>query len=92
QIVLHGDDVKTNPNIIALARVDEVKYTDEWLSFEAVFNYSTPIDHTLLSDFGYNLTIVFSSSRGGAKFEGAVGSTLCIDKVTLECKQNTDRQ
>ncbi|MDY4625755.1 MAG: PCMD domain-containing protein, partial [Prevotella sp.] len=28
---------------------------------------------------------VFSSSTGGAHFRGALGSTLCIDKVKLIC-------
>ncbi len=90
EVVLHGDDVMTNENIVALAHVNNMTETDEWLHFEATFDYQEPIDLALLSEFGYNLTIVFSSSRGGAKFQGAVGSRLCIDKVTLECKQNND--
>ena len=32
---------------------------------------------------GYNLSLVFSSSKEGAQFEGAVGSTLYVDEVEL---------
>ncbi|MBR7004577.1 MAG: PCMD domain-containing protein, partial [Bacteroidales bacterium] len=35
---------------------------------------------------GYSMTVVFSSSKGGDSFIGAVGSTLCIDKVRLICE------
>ncbi|MBR5029988.1 MAG: PCMD domain-containing protein, partial [Muribaculaceae bacterium] len=34
----------------------------------------------------YSLTIVFSSSIEGATFEGAIGSTLKVDKVQLTCE------
>ena len=32
---------------------------------------------------GFNLALVFSSSKQGAQFEGAVGSTLYIDEVEV---------
>lgn len=86
-VVLHGDDVLTNANIVAIARISEVKNTDEWTNFEIDFNYTESIDEALLENYGYNLAIVFSSSAEGATFAGAVGSTLCIDKVRIICEQ-----
>ena len=35
---------------------------------------------------GYALTIVMSSSREGAFFRGAVGSTLCVDNLKINWK------
>jgi hypothetical protein len=32
---------------------------------------------------GFNLTLVFSSSKKGDQFEGAIGSTLYIDEVQV---------
>lgn len=85
EVMLHGDDVMTNPNIVAIARLWDVKYADEWTEFSVDFVYSEPVDNDLLENYDYNIAVVFSSSKEGAYFEGAVGSTLCIDKVSLEC-------
>lgn len=84
-VVLHGDDVMTNPNIVAVARMKDIKYTDEWTPFEVDFVYRKEMDKTLMENFGYNITVVFSSSHNGDIFQGAVGSTLCIDKVSIIC-------
>ena len=40
-------------------------------------------DPQVLAAQGYNMTLVFSSSKDGATFEGAVGSTLYIDEVSV---------
>jgi len=86
-VVLHGDDVLTNSQIVAIARIDEVKNTDEWTNFDLDFKYSEEIDQTLLDNYGYNLAVVFSSSIEGANFEGAIGSTMYVDKVRVICEQ-----
>ena len=85
EVVLHGNDVMTNANIVAIARMWDVKYTDEWTPFEIEYVYKQPLDYTLLGENGYKMTVVFSSSKDGDLFEGAIGSTLCIDKVSVEC-------
>lgn len=85
-IVLHGDDVKTNPNIVALADLGEVAETSGWQTFDISFVYSATLDKDLLENNGYSVTVVFSSSEDGDKFEGAVGSTLCVDEVELICE------
>lgn len=82
-IVLHGDDVQTNSLIVRKAQVASLPATDEWKPFEMTFKGTEAIDPTLLDSRGYSLALVFSSSKNGDTFEGAVGSTLYIDKVEL---------
>ncbi|HIZ68302.1 MAG TPA: PCMD domain-containing protein [Candidatus Prevotella avicola] len=80
---LDGENVKTSDQIVATALIDEVKPTTEWTPFHINFTYKEQLDEQTLANYGYNLAIVFSSSIRGASFEGAVGSTLCIDEVTV---------
>ena len=86
--VLHGDDVLTSPAIVALARIpqEDIVQVDEWTAFDLPFEYRKELDMQRLQDYGYNLAVVFSSSVEGASFKGAVGSTLWIDEVSLECE------
>ena len=86
EVFLNGRDVQTNPRIVALAKMPTVPPTDSWTPFDIEFKYTEPIDEQLLENNGYNLTIVFSSSINGAYFLGGIGSTLCIDKIRLICK------
>ena len=87
EVMLFGDDSKTNPNIVALAEVENIPETDTWSPFKMTFKYSTDIDLDELQAQGYSLTIVFTSSTDGAYYEGAPGSTLYIDSVKLECEE-----
>lgn len=86
EVMLHGDDVLSSPYIVRKAQVDTLPPSSEWQPFEMTFQGSTPIDADLLANRGYNLAMVFSSSKSGDTFEGAVGSTLCIDKVEMTFK------
>lgn len=90
EVMLYGDDVLTNPHIVAIARITDMRYTDEWTYFELNYEYKEDIDYDLLANFGYNFTVVFSSSKDGATFEGAIGSRLCVDKVRVICKTRED--
>lgn len=88
---LDGSTSLTSPNIVALARnLDALPETDSWQQFS--FNFepknSKSIDPDKLEKGIYKLGIVFSSSVDGAKFEGAVGSTLHIDQVEIVCTSN----
>ncbi len=83
EIMLHGDDVLSSPYIVSKAQVPSVPPASEWRPFEMTFEGTTPIDADLLAKRGYNLALVFSSSKTGDTFEGAVGSTLYIDKVEI---------
>lgn len=83
EVMLHGDDVRTSRFIVRSAEVASLPATDEWTRFEMRFEGTTPIDAKLLANRGYNLALVFSSSKTGDTFEGAVGSTLYIDEVDI---------
>ena len=83
--VLYGDNVLTSPLIVRKARIDFVKPTDEWTFFELPFTELAPVDEDLLSNRGYSLALVFAASIHGDMFEGAIGSTLYIDKVRVIC-------
>lgn len=88
-LVLDGTNVLTHPNVLGIAMVTDYETTgiessSPWASFDIPFVYKQgDPDLTLLSKNGYSLAIVFSSSRNGASFEGAVGSTLIIDDVEV---------
>ena len=83
--VLYGDNVLTSPLIVRKARIDLLKPTDEWTFFEMSFSELAPVDEELLRGRGYNLALVFAASINGDLFEGAIGSTLYIDKVRIIC-------
>lgn len=78
----------THPNIVSVAFLDDKdrKETDEWTKFYIPFkmNPGKIIDKEKLKKGGYNVSIVFSSSKEGYYFRGSQGSTLCIDEVELE--------
>ena len=85
---LTGDNVLTSPQIVALARVPNVVKTEGgWQNFSVDFNYSGELDPTILANYGYSMAVVFTSSIEGAAFQGAVGSTLLIDKVSIAYKK-----
>lgn len=85
---LDGSNALTSPNIVMLARKAAGTYwpeVDSWAPFTLNFELlqGKTIDPGKLLEGKYKLAIVFSSSVDGAKFEGAVGSTLYIDEVKL---------
>lgn len=85
---LDGSNSLTSPNIVMLARKAAGTYwpeVDSWTPFTLDFELLSgkTIDPNKLQKGEYKLAIVFSSSVDGAKFEGAVGSTLYIDEVKL---------
>lgn len=86
-VMLYGDDVLTSRYVVAVARMADVNATDGWTEFKLEYTYLSDLDLDELEKFGYSLTIVFSSSYEGDKFEGAVGSTLLIDKVRVVCEK-----
>ena len=83
-VTLYGDDVLTSDLIVSKAQLVPVA-TDEWTHFEMTFDEGT-IDPAILAAMGYSYTVVFSSSKDGDTFEGAIGSTLYVDEVMVEFK------
>lgn len=86
EVVLNGEDVLTNENIVAMARMAEVDRADEWTQFELEYEYRQEIDQSILDNHGYNFAVVCSSSNDGGNFEGAIGSTLYVDKLRVVCE------
>lgn len=89
EITLDGNVPNQNyehPNMVALALVSNPRETDEWEFFDLPFDYERygkTIDATKLAKGEYKISIIFASSKDGATFEGAPGSTLLIDEVEL---------
>ena len=87
KVVLDGSNIKTSNLIVAMADMDYVAPKEDWTEFEIKFKYLTDIDLDVLEQNGYSLALVFSSSKQGDRFIGAIGSTLCIDKVRIICEK-----
>lgn len=96
---LNGENVLSSDRIIALARVDNMKVTDAntpvssdvYEAFEISFDYDSyrgtrPFMEEKSKEYQYNLAVVFTSSRDGAYFAGALGSTLYVDDVEVICE------
>lgn len=88
-VVLYGDNVKTSPQLVAIADMGDIDDTgdDDWHEFKASFVYynNKDLDQETLKTRGYSLAIVFSSSKDGDNFKGAIGSTLILDDVRIVC-------
>ena len=58
---------------------------DGWTEFEIPYEFveGKEFDYERLSENGYAITVVASSSKGGDTFEGAIGSTLYVDEISI---------
>lgn len=85
---LFGDDVKSSDRIVAIAELQDGSDRNEWTHFDIPFSYvgGKTFDEETRRRGGYALTIVMTSSRGGAYFCGAPGSTLCVDNLKINWK------
>jgi hypothetical protein len=89
KVVLYGDDVLTSPYIVRQAQLFSLPQTDEWTRFEMFFE-GDDADPAVLASLGYSMTLVFSSSRKGDVFEGAIGSTLYVDEVEVSFEKGEE--
>ncbi|GGH25834.1 PCMD domain-containing protein [Dyadobacter endophyticus] len=82
---LNGSNVLTDPSVVAIAQLPSGVATSGsgYQAFDLTFNYKSAVNEADLSAFAYKIAIVFSSSKNGAAFEGAVGSKLYIDNVKI---------
>ena len=85
-VVLDGTNVLSSEYIVSSAHLVGLPATDEWTHFEMTFEGGTA-DPAVLANMGYSFTVVFSSSKDGDLFEGAVGSTLYVDEVRVEFQE-----
>lgn len=88
--ILNGEtiDQQGNPYIIGRAEITQWQTTSKydpkgWIHFELGFEWYKQLDKNILNTHGYNLAIVCSSSKDGATYSGAVGSTLLVDNLQL---------
>lgn len=82
---LDGTNLKTSPNIVGRGEWPSGKSTDGdgYHPFQFDINYSADLDPVLLAKGAYKMSLIFSSSRNGDKFDGALGSQLYVDNVSL---------
>ena len=84
-VPLYGDDVKTSERVVSIAQMENPGEPSEWTYFELPFlpmngkTFSTE----RMQQGGYSITVVMTSSRGGALFRGAPGSILCVDNIKI---------
>ena len=90
ELKLYGDDVQTSPYIVRKAQVASLPATDQWTRFE-MFLEGEDIDDAVLDAQGYSMTLVFSSSKAGDTFEGAIGSILYVDEVELLFEEDVNK-
>lgn len=81
-VKLDGTNVLTSPYIVRRSQVASLPATDSWTQFEMFFE-GEKAEAEILEALGYSFTIVFSSSKDGDRFEGAIGSTLFVDEVEV---------
>lgn len=84
-ITLDGSNVLSSDRIVLVAEMLNPGEPSEWTYFEIPYIPANGkiFDYEKLVRGEYAITVVASSSKGGAFFEGAVGSTLHIDELKI---------
>ncbi|MDR2825069.1 MAG: PCMD domain-containing protein [Prevotellaceae bacterium] len=89
---LNGTNIMTDDAIVCIAvlsaaQANEIRVnnidSDACKYIEIPFENRRPFDYQKQQAGKYYFTIVFSSSSNGDLFEGATGSTLCVDEVEI---------
>lgn len=90
--VLDGYNILTSSSIVAIARLENgsstsaTKDNNGFTRFSVPFKFIKTYNEQDAYSFKYNIALVFSSSRNGAYFQGAVGSLLVVDDVKINTK------
>lgn len=79
---LDGSNINTSDKVVARADLTDTSAKGEYTAFSIPFVYSEELNY---NQYDYKLAIVFSSSKNGDSYEGAVGSTLIVDEVEVVC-------
>ena len=84
-VTLDGSNVLSSENIVMVAQLENPGEPGEWTKFEVPFENvnGKEFDRSKLDNGEYAITVVASSSKEGAFFEGAVGSTLYVDEIKI---------
>lgn len=84
-VTLDGDNILSSDRIVLLARIDDPGQPADWTYFSEPFREMNgkTFSFDRLRQYGYGFAIVMTSSREGAYFEGAIGSTLWVDDIQV---------
>ena len=84
-VTLDGSNVLSSERIVLVAQLENPGEPTEWTQFEIPYKSANGniFDKEKLQRGEYAITVVASSSKDGAFFEGAVGSTLYVDEIEI---------
>ena len=84
-VTLDGSNVLSSDRIVLVAELQNPGEPEEWTAFEIPYTAvnGKAFDQEKLEKGEYAITVVASSSKEGAFFEGAVGSTLYVDELKI---------
>lgn len=88
-IPLNGKDITSSDRIVLIAEIQNPGEPTEWTEFNIPFESRNgkEFDYEKLANNEYAITVVASSSKSGAFFEGAIGSTLYVDELKIEWEE-----
>lgn len=93
-VALDGDNVLSSDRIVMMARIDNPGEPADWTFFNEPFRLlpGKDFDPARVSADGYAIAVVCTSSRQGAYFEGAIGSTLYVDELRVVWEGDADAE
>ena len=88
-VPLDGSNITSSDRIVLIAEMQNPDEPTEWTKFEIPFESRNgkEFDYEKLANNEYAITVVASSSKDGALFEGAIGSTLYVDELKIEWEE-----
>lgn len=88
-IPLNGSNITSSNRIVLIAEIQNPGEPEEWTEFDIPFETRNgkEFDYEKLINNEYAIAVVASSSKGGAFFEGAIGSTLFVDELKIEWEE-----
>ena len=88
-VPLNGENITSSDRIVMIAEMQNPGEPTEWKEFNIPFEQKNgkTFDYNKLINNEYAITIVASSSKDGANFNGAVGSTLYVDELKIEWEE-----
>ena len=86
---LDGSNITSSDRIVLIAEMKNPGEPTEWTEFSIPFEPRSgkEFDYKKLANNEYAITVVASSSKDGAFFEGAIGSTLYVDELKIEWEE-----
>ena len=84
-VTLDGSNVLSSERIVLVAQLENPGEPSQWTPFDVEYKTvnGKKFDQQKLENGEYAITVVASSSKEGAFFEGAIGSTLCVDEIKI---------